>query len=86
MASFYLNFSKYDPLQIEEIILEDQEMVVISDDLCYKLEMFKNLESLGLNRCELTTLKNMPNLKKLARLTLDGNNLKVTTKNAISYQ
>lgn len=50
---------------------------MISDDLKDKLELFKNLESLGLNRCELTTLKNLPNLKKLSRLTLDGNNLKV---------
>lgn len=59
---------KYDPTQVEEIILEDHELVVISEELKTKLEEFPNLESLGLNRCDLTTLKNLPDLKHLQRL------------------
>ena len=52
-------------------------MVAVSDKLKSKLEELVFLESLALNRCQLTSLDNLPVLPNLIQISLDNNSLKV---------
>jgi Leucine-rich repeat (LRR) protein len=66
----------YDVNQIEELIMEDHNIEEVRDDLKDRVEMLVHLECLGMNRCNLSSLRNLPYLRKLQRFTADGNKLK----------
>jgi hypothetical protein len=50
---------------IEQLVIEDVHLVGISDKLRGKLEELVRLESLSLNRCQLTSLENLPMLDNI---------------------
>ena len=57
----------------EEIVLDDINIGVISDELKKKLEKIEDMSILCMNNCNLKTLANFPNLENIIRLELSSN-------------
>ena len=58
------------------VILDGQQINHITDDIKNYLENFKDLEELTLSFCNLSTLKNLPDLPKLSKIELNDNHFK----------
>ena len=58
------------------VVLDGQHINHITDDIKNYLENFKDLEELTLSFCNLTTLKNFPDLPKLSKIELNDNHFK----------
>ena len=58
------------------VVLDGQHINHITDDIKNYLENFKDLEELTLSFCNLTTLKNLPDLPKLSKIELNDNHFK----------
>ena len=58
------------------VVLDGQRINHITDDIKNYLENFKDLEELTLSFCNLTSLKNLPDLPKLKKIELSDNHIK----------
>ena len=58
------------------VVLDGQNIKHITDDIKKYLENFKELEELTLSICNLTSLKNLPDLPKLLKIELNDNHFK----------
>ena len=63
-------------MPITIIVLDGQYINHFTDDIKNYLENFKDLEEIYLSICNLTSLKNLPDLPKLKKINLNDNHLK----------
>lgn len=65
----------YKLTDIEEVIIEDMELTILSERVRKELESFIHMESLQINRCSLKALDNLPAIDSIKRICLDHNQL-----------